>query len=145
MNLELLVMTAEHFGSESAFKHRRLWLILGWALFLSVIYLSLTPTPVEIPLAEGDKLGHLLAYGTMMIWFSNIFENLIPRASLAVGLVAMGIALEFVQGWTGFRTFDIADMVANACGVFAGWAIAPPRTPNFLRCVESLRLFRKRH
>jgi hypothetical protein len=74
-------------------------------LVLSVIWLSLTPAPIEIPVAEGDKLGHLLAYGTLMVWFSNVYEKLTPRVIFAFGFAAMGIALEFVQGWTGFRTF----------------------------------------
>ena len=33
----------------------------------------------------------------------------------------MGVALEFVQGWGGYRLFDIADMVANTLGVLLGW------------------------
>lgn len=138
-------MEAENFASESAFEHRRLWLSLGWTLVLSVIYLSLTPAPIQVPVAEGDKLGHLLAYGTLMVWFSNLYEKLIPRVILAIGFVAMGIALEFIQGWTGFRTFEIADMVANASGVFVGWALAPPRIPNFLRRIETLPFFRKKN
>lgn len=144
MNLELLVMHAEHSDPKSPLEHRRLWLALGWVLVLYVIYLSLTSAPVEIPLAEGDKLGHILAYGTLMIWFSSIFEKWIPRTGFAIGLAAMGMALEFIQGWTGFRTFDIADMAANGCGVIAGWVIAPPRTPNFLRRIERLGVLRKR-
>lgn len=138
-------MEAENLTSESAFEHRRLWLSLSWTLVLSVIYLSLTPAPIQIPGAGGDKLGHLLAYGTLMVWFSNLYENSIPRVILATGFVAMGIALEFVQGWTGFRTFEIADMAANASGVLVGWALAPPRTPNFLRRIETLPLFRKKN
>jgi VanZ family protein len=135
-------MEAENLTSESAFGHRRLWLFLSGTLVLGVIYLSLTPAPIQIPMAEGDKLGHLLAYGTLMVWFSNLYENSTTRVMLAIGFVAMGIALEFIQGWTGFRTFEIADMAANASGVCVGWALAPPRTPNFLRRIESLPFFR---
>lgn len=131
-------MEAENLALEFSFAHRRLWLSLGWTLVLGVICLSLTPDPIEVPVAEGDKLGHLLAYGTLTVWFSNLYGNLISRLFIAIGLVAMGIALEFIQGWTGFRTFEIMDMVANASGAFVGWALAPPRTPNFLRCIEKL-------
>lgn len=123
---------------QPAFEHRWLWLTLGWALVLGVIYLSLTPAPIEVPVAEGDKLGHLLAYGALMIWFSNVYEKRIPRVVLAIGFMATGIALEFVQRWTGFRTFDVMDMAANASGVLAGWALAPPRLPNLLRRFETL-------
>lgn len=140
-----LMMEGEKLISESAFEQRGLWLVLGWALVLGIIWLSLTPTPIEVPMAEGDKLGHILAYGALMVWFSSVYEGRILRVYLAIGFVAMGIALEFVQGWTGFRTFDVADMAASAVGVLAGWACAPPRTPNFLRRMEKLPCFRKRN
>ena len=34
----------------------------------------------------------------------------------------MGVALEFIQGWTGYRTYDPFDMLANTIGVALGWA-----------------------
>ena len=34
--------------------------------------------------------------------------------------IVLGVTLEFAQGTTGYRTFDILDMVANACGVLLG-------------------------
>jgi VanZ family protein len=136
-------MDTEKMAPKSTFGFRRLWLLLGWMIVLSVISLSLTPAPIPIPVAEADKLEHLLAYGTLMVWFSNIYEDSIRRATLAISFVAMGIALEFIQQWTGFRTFEIADMAANASGVVVRWAIAPPRTLNFLRRIETSRVLAK--
>jgi hypothetical protein len=43
-----------------------------------------------------------------------------------------------VQRWTGYRTFDVWDMAADAAGVAIGWLLAPPRLPNVLCGVESL-------
>ena len=40
----------------------------------------------------------------------------------------MGVGLEFVQGALGHRSFELADMAANALGVLAGWGAA-----HFLR------------
>ena len=38
------------------------------------------------------------------------------------GSSLMGIALEFIQEMTGYRTFDLLDMLANAAGVLgASW------------------------
>lgn len=85
---------------------------------------------------EGDKLGHVAAYAALMLWFANLYETLARRSMLASGFVALGVALEFVQGSTGYRTFEAADMVANAFGVAAGWALAPPRLPNFIQRIE---------
>ncbi len=117
---------------------QKLWLICGGLLILLVIYLSLAPVSIEIPVEEGDKYGHVAAYAALMFWFANLYETLNRRAMLAIGFVALGIALEFVQGWTGYRTFEVADMAADALGVTVGWALAPPRLPNFLRGIEKV-------
>jgi VanZ family protein len=116
---------------------RAAWLTVAWLLVAAVIYLSVTPRPPDIPLDEGDKYGHLIAYGTVMLWFAQLYEG--RRRWLAVaGLVALGVGLEYVQRWTGYRSFDVWDIAADAAGVLAGLAVAPPRLPNFLAATERL-------
>ena len=117
---------------------RPFWLVLGWMLVLLVIYLSLTPTPVTLPGREGDKISHALAYLVLMSWFANLYSGVSVRAGFAAGFVALGVSLEFVQLWTGYRSFEVTDMSAGAIGVAAGWVIAPPRLPNYLSLVERL-------
>ena len=118
--------------------HRILWHAIGVALVVFVVYQSLTPAPLEVELGEGNRLGHLAAYGTLMGWYSHLHEQRITRTPLALGFVAMGIALEFIQGATGYRTFDPADALANTIGVCMGWLLAPPRLPNLLALAERL-------
>jgi VanZ family protein len=115
---------------------RRFWIVAGWVLVLVVIYLSVAPAPIDPVADESDKISHVLAYSALMAWFANLYNERSPRGMFAAGFVVMGIALEFVQGWTGDRSFEVADMVANAAGVAAGWALAPPRLPNVLWEVE---------
>jgi len=115
---------------------RRLWLVVGWVLVLLVVYLSLTPSPIEVPIEQGDKFSHALAYLVLMSWFANFYETPIQRAGLALGFILLGVGLEFVQRWTGYRSFDVIDMVAGTAGVVLGWVLAPPRTLNFLELVE---------
>lgn len=117
---------------------RRLWLALGWMLVLLVVYLSLTPAPIEPEIHQGDKFLHALAYLVLMSWFANLYETPVERVSLAVGFIAMGITLEFIQGWVGYRSFEVADMGAGAAGVAFGWLLAPPRAPNYLGLAERL-------
>lgn len=128
-------------------KHRlrfhALWLAIGWALVLTVVYLSLTPQPVSIPVEQGDKVGHLAAYAVLMLWFAQLYYPAQRRLVLAVALVALGIGLEFAQLLTETRTFEIADMLADAAGVAIGWLAAPPRTINFLIRVEAIPIWRK--
>ena len=121
---------------ELTLRMRRIWLFFGWMLVLLVIYLSLTPTPIQVPVEQGDKFGHLLAYAMLMSWFANLYELPAERVIFAIGFVMLGICLEFVQRWTGYRSFEVADMVADAAGVAAGWVLAPPRIPNYLHGIE---------
>jgi VanZ family protein len=115
---------------------RRLWLVLGWSLVLLVVYLSLTPVPIDVPIDAGDKLSHALAYLVLMSWFSNIYETPAQRIGFALGFIVLGIALEFLQRWAGYRSFEVTDMMAGAAGVAVGWALAPPRLPNYLKFIE---------
>lgn len=73
---------------------------------------------------QGDKLGHLAAYGSLMFWFALLYPERALRWRYALGFVAMGIGLEFVQGGLAYRTFDVLDMLANTIGVLLGWAAA---------------------
>ena len=116
----------------------RLWQAIGYALVLFVIYQSLNHQPIEITVVEGNLLGHFAAYGTLMLWFSQIHAPGRARVACATGFVLLGVCLEIAQGLTDHRTFDLFDVAANATGVALGWLLAPPRTPNFLRELESL-------
>src|SRR5262245_37633075 len=117
---------------------RPFWLVVGWTLVMLVIYLSLTPAPVTLPMREGDKISHALAYMVLMSWFANLYSSMSIRAAFAAGFIVLGVILEFVQLWTGYRSFELADMAAGAFGVAAGWLTAPPRLPNYLTFSERL-------
>jgi VanZ family protein len=90
----------------------------------AILWLSLTPSPPKIDVDEGDKLGHVVAYGSLMFWFCLLYERSGTRTAYAVLWIAMGIALEFAQGATGYRSYEVFDMLANAAGVLLGWAIS---------------------
>lgn len=115
-----------------------LWLAIAWSLVVAIVYLSLAPIAVALPVDGGDKYAHIAAYAALMLWFMQIYGSSRSRIVIAVGLAAMGIGLEFLQGYTGYRTFEWADMVASVAGVAIGWLIGPPRTPNILLRVEKV-------
>ena len=118
---------------------RRLWLGVAWFGVGLIIFLSLTPSPPDIDLGKfSDKYEHIAAYAVLMLWFSQIYVPSAQRRWTALLLVALGVSLEFVQRATGYRTFEVADMVAGASGVCLGWLLAPPRLPNWLMLAQSL-------
>ena len=93
----------------------------GWALVAAVVWLSLMPSPPQVDLAQSDKLGHLAAYGLLMLWFALLYRT---RLYYALGFIAMGAALELIQGSLGYRTADPLDAAANTLGVLLGWGVA---------------------
>ena len=118
---------------------RQAWLVVGWCGVAGVIALSLIPNPPDlVPVEQGDKVEHIVAYGMLMFWFAQVYAARGTRAVIAGLLVALGVALEYVQGWTGWREFSYADMAADATGVAFGWMMATPRTPNLLGFAGSL-------
>jgi VanZ family protein len=100
------------------YKLRRIWLTLGAVWVVTVMYLSLTPNPPEpMHFLNADKLEHALAYGFLMLWFCQVYQQPAPRILVASLLVALGVGIEYLQRMTAYRVFDYADMLANAAGV----------------------------
>jgi VanZ family protein len=117
---------------------RALWLGAGWLGVVLVVHFSLVPDPPQIDMEEGDKVQHLAAYASLMLWFAQVVAGKTQRVILALLLVALGIALEFAQGLTGYRWMSLADMAANTTGVTLGWLAAPPRLPSAFGWVSTL-------
>ena len=97
------------------------YLAIGWGWAATIVWLSLTSSPPQVDVPYSDKIGHLASYAVLMFWFSQLYRT---RIFYAAGFILMGVALEFVQGQLGYRSYEVADMLANALGVLAGWAAA---------------------
>ncbi|MEJ2553767.1 MAG: VanZ family protein [Gammaproteobacteria bacterium] len=115
----------------------KLWLVMGWLLVATVIYLSLTPHPIEIDVNHGDKIGHTLAYFGMMFWFAQLYRRR-SHVWWGAGFIALGVSLEYLQGWSGYRDFEYLDMVADASGVAAAWLLAGTAAARLLNGLERL-------
>ena len=113
------------------------WLGIGGLLVLAVLVGSIisVPQPLKAVMLQ-DKALHTLAYACLMGWFAQIYRHDLTRLVLAIGLTGMGIAIEFIQGTTGYRQFDVLDMVANTSGVVLAWALAYTRVGDVLTWVE---------
>ena len=116
-------------------RHRRIWLLLGWGMVAAVVVLSLIPLDVDLVQNE-DKFAHFVAYGTLAFWFGMLIEGRGRELRIAVAFALMGVALEFLQGLTDYRTFEVADMVANAAGASVGWGLAQTPLRNVLEWAE---------
>jgi VanZ family protein len=103
---------------------RKALVAAGWAWAGAIVWLSLTPAPPQVDVEHGDKLGHLFAYGFLMFWFCRLYWKAGTRVAYAIGFIAMGVGLEFLQASLGYRMHDVYDMFANATGVLLGWVLA---------------------
>ena len=104
-------------------RYRPLWLAIGWALVAVVLYLSLTPRPLDLQEEHGDKYSHLLAYFVLMGWFQQLYPAQLSRLLLLGLFIGAGVGLEYLQGMSGARFFDVADMVANMLGAVLAWLL----------------------
>ncbi len=97
---------------------------MGWAMVVVVLFLSLTPNPpAPLTFDNADKVEHAIAYAGLSFWFCLLYPVGRSRLIVAIALTGLGVGLEYVQGWTGYRTFDVLDMAADAVGVLAGWLL----------------------
>jgi VanZ family protein len=103
---------------------RGLMLAGGWLYAAAIALLSLLPRAPQIGIEHGDKLGHFAAYSLLMFWFCQLYRARNARIAYAAGWIAMGVALEFAQEATGYRSFELADIAANSLGVLLGWGIS---------------------
>lgn len=124
-------------------RYFRWWLVLGWLIVVAVIALSLiSKVPIHIPVQYSDKVGHVIAYTVLMGWFVQLFQSRKILLLHAVFLIAMGVGLEFLQGYSG-RHFEYADMLANCMGVVLGFVLLFTPLRTLLQSLEE-RFFKQR-
>lgn len=116
---------------------RTVWLAGGWLLVGLVLYLSLAPHPPEpLTFDNSDKFEHAFAYAALSLWFCQVYPSVRSRVVVVTALVGLGVGLEYVQGWTGYRTFDVQDMLADGIGVLLGWLLAHTPLGRLHRYIE---------
>jgi len=99
-----------------------------WVLaILTVVIGSILPSdsaPIRAlnQLDISDKFEHVVAY-LVLAALPAVHERGKFIVAAALGAAALGIALEYVQLFSGWRDFEVADMVADAAGVCLGAVI----------------------
>lgn len=131
----------EIISGEGALRYSNLWRAIAYLIILFIIVLSLIPNPEEVtPFSASDKLLHVIAYAVAMFWFGLCFRR--DRLYIiGVILILLGIAIEFIQGQTGYREMSLYDIFANITGVVIGFLLSFSRLSLVLHYFEKL-LFR---
>lgn len=102
----------------------RFWVGLWWLSIVALIVICLVPLDGLPPLPDNsDKVEHLLGYFVMAAAAVQLYRGRLLLQA-AIGLVALGIAIEFAQGMTAYRSADPYDAMFNTLGVLLGMATA---------------------
>ena len=116
--------------------YKKLWLVIGYSLIAFVIFETLTARPISTGLHLSDKYMHTIGYFGMMGWFVQIYHHNKSKLLWAAFFISMGISLEFIQGWSGVRFFEVNDMLANGLGVMIAWLLSYSGFSIILSCVD---------
>lgn len=114
---------------------RHLWQAIGWLMVAVVMGLTLMPQPPQVSVVTWDKAQHFLAYAGLMFWFRQAFA---PHARWVIFLILLGVIQEFIQGWSGHRHFEYADMLANTLGVGCGFLLASTRLGSLISRLDRI-------
>jgi len=71
---------------------------------------------------NSDKVEHMLAYFVLAAGAVQLFGGNRTLLVTSLGLMALGIGIEFAQGMTAYRSADPLDALANGVGVLLGMA-----------------------
>ncbi|HON52398.1 MAG TPA: VanZ family protein [Bacteroidales bacterium] len=108
---------------------RKFWMTILW--FLLILYGSFTPkntlNPEWFLFKHQDKVIHSVLYGVLMILFlynyssySQLQKRVFVYAS--VSFICISFCIEILQPILSQRSFEFADILSNAIGLFLGMA-----------------------
>lgn len=100
----------------------RLWRIALAALGLLIAVLALTPDPPPQVDTGWDKANHVLAFAALG-WAARGAAGPGPAAAWRwmAGVMVYGVLIEMLQTQVPGRHGEMADLVADAVGLAAGW------------------------
>lgn len=91
-------------------------------VIVGITYLSLAPAPKLA--ASNDKLGHFIAYGTLMFNLGLLTVENRRHLWISVAIaIAYGGLMEFGQYFIPNRSVSALDMLANTGGVVLGFLL----------------------
>lgn len=107
-------------------RYPRAWLALWWLAVAMVFAACLLPAR-DLPRTPPgfDKIEHAAAFFLLAAGAVQLYATRRALWRAALGLLALGVAIELAQhAFTATRSMDPIDVLADAIGVAAGFAIA---------------------
>lgn len=92
-----------------------------WVCVLAILVMSLMPPVPQMPTTGWDKSNHMLGFAVLMLLGRWAYPG--RTVLLVCTLLAYGALIELLQSLTPARFAEWADLLADALGLFAGWAL----------------------
>ncbi len=108
------------------------------ALALNAVYKSAHLDAI-MPVGALSSMGHVVAYAALTLIIARKVDNDRDWFIIAAALFALGCGVEVAQEIVGGRSFELADIIANTCGIaLAMVSLAAMREINDLpsRCLR---------
>jgi VanZ family protein len=93
-----------------------------WVCFVVLNALALSPAPYLPPLeifSWWDKAQHAIAFGTLTVLAVLAYPG-VSKFRIGFLLLALGVLIEVLQYFSGYRFGDWQDAVADGVGVLVG-------------------------
>ena len=118
--------------------YRSLWLILGFFYIGLILAGSLLRVPdIDISISHTDKVVHFLMYFILVGWFVQLYPKPDKRIQILIGAILLGMLIEYLQGMTSYRSFDIIDEIANSIGALSAFLLARTTFASLLATFDS--------
>jgi VanZ family protein len=118
-------------------RYPTVWVVVGWLLVAAVVVGSLVPGQALSVVSGNDKLMHGGSYFLLMVWFAGLYSRR-RHIWIALGLLALGFALDSLQLTTKTRHFDLRDVAANGFGILAGLMLSVWLLEGWCQRIERL-------
>ena len=99
--------------------------ILLCAATLFIIYEATIKKPVEVPVANGDKVLHIIAFCSLAFLSDFAFPSWGFGFRKLVPLMVFGIMIELIQSFLPWRSADMMDFLADCVGLVAYGILTP--------------------
>ncbi len=104
--------------------YQKIWLFLGQLYILFIFSASLLTVPeVNINIAFLDKIVHFLLYFLLVGWFIQLYPQSHSKRIIVIAAISMGMLIEILQGMTLYRSFELADELANSIGAISAFTL----------------------
>lgn len=113
------------------------WVALGALIMLWTLWMALTPDPdISLTFPYGDKLLHATTFTCLMGWWGNVYRGRRERGRAALGCLAFGVFIEFMQWLDPPRDADGFDVLADAAGIVLALLLLRTPLARVLHAIE---------